>query len=136
MKATGIIRHIDDLGCIVIPKEIRRALQMEIGTQVEMRTNNNGEIILKKYKKSWEQHAIDFYDSHPHIFLDKTATYAFYHHGHYTVCFINSCCVKDSRVGTAKRHTKDSHDYRIGKVAAYAHAIGQPIDEMIGYKGK
>lgn len=136
MKSTGIIRYIGDLGTVVIPKEIRNTFHLEIGEPLEIYTNKQGEIILKKYKKSWEQHAIDFYNSHSHIFQDKTATYAFYHHGHYTVCFINSCGVKNSRIGTAKRHTKDSHDYRIGKVAAYARAIGQPLNELIGYKGK
>ncbi len=49
MKATGIIRRIDDLGRIVIPKEIRRTLTINEGDPLEIYTENNGNIILKKY---------------------------------------------------------------------------------------
>ncbi|MEG1705731.1 MAG: stage V sporulation T C-terminal domain-containing protein [Clostridia bacterium] len=50
MKATGIVRKIDDLGRIVIPKEIRKALRIRIGDPLEIYVERNGEIILKKYK--------------------------------------------------------------------------------------
>ena len=49
MKATGIVRKIDDLGRIVIPKEIRRTLRLSEGTPLEIFTDREGEIILKKY---------------------------------------------------------------------------------------
>lgn len=49
MKATGIIRRIDDLGRIVVPKEIRRTLRIREGDPLEIFTNHGGEIILKKY---------------------------------------------------------------------------------------
>lgn len=49
MKATGIVRRIDDLGRVVIPKEIRRVLRIREGDPLEIYTNNNGEVILKKY---------------------------------------------------------------------------------------
>lgn len=49
MKATGIVRRIDDLGRIVIPKEIRRTLKIKEGTPMEIFTDKQGEIILKKY---------------------------------------------------------------------------------------
>lgn len=49
MKATGIIRRIDDLGRIVIPKEIRRGSFIRNGDPLEIYTGNEGEIILKKY---------------------------------------------------------------------------------------
>ena len=49
MKATGIVRRIDDLGRIVIPKEIRRTLRFREGEPLEIYTDNTGEIILKKY---------------------------------------------------------------------------------------
>lgn len=49
MKATGIVRRIDDLGRIVIPKEIRRAYNLREGDPVEFYSDKNGEIILKKY---------------------------------------------------------------------------------------
>lgn len=49
MRATGIVRRIDDLGRIVIPKEIRRTLRLREGTPLEIFTDREGEIILKKY---------------------------------------------------------------------------------------
>lgn len=49
MKATGIVRRIDDLGRIVIPKEIRRTLRIREADPLEIYTDREGEIILKKY---------------------------------------------------------------------------------------
>ena len=49
MKATGIVRRIDDLGRVVIPKEIRRTLRIKEGSPLEIFTDREGEIILKKY---------------------------------------------------------------------------------------
>ena len=49
MKATGIVRRIDDLGRVVIPKEIRRTLRIREGDPLEIYTDKEGEIILKKY---------------------------------------------------------------------------------------
>lgn len=49
MKATGVVRRIDDLGRIVIPKEIRRTLRIKEGDPLEIFTDKEGEVILKKY---------------------------------------------------------------------------------------
>ena len=49
MKATGIVRRIDDLGRVVIPKEIRRTLRIKEGDPLEIFTDREGEVILKKY---------------------------------------------------------------------------------------
>lgn len=49
MKATGIVRRIDDLGRVVIPKEIRRTLRIREGDPLEIFTDKDGEIVLKKY---------------------------------------------------------------------------------------
>ena len=49
MKATGIVRRIDDLGRVVVPKEIRRVLRIREGDPLEIYTGNAGEVILKKY---------------------------------------------------------------------------------------
>jgi len=49
MKATGVVRRIDDLGRIVIPKEIRRNLRIREGDSLEIYTDSNDAIILKKY---------------------------------------------------------------------------------------
>ena len=49
MKATGIVRRIDDLGRIVIPKEIRRTLHIRESDPLEIFTDREGQVILKKY---------------------------------------------------------------------------------------
>ncbi|MUK88068.1 stage V sporulation protein T [Ornithinibacillus sp. L9] len=49
MKATGIVRRIDDLGRVVIPKEIRRTLRIREGDPLEIFIDREGEVILKKY---------------------------------------------------------------------------------------
>ncbi|MCI8624735.1 MAG: stage V sporulation protein T [Lachnospiraceae bacterium] len=49
MKATGIVRRIDDLGRVVVPKEIRRTMRIREGDPLEIYTDREGEIILKKY---------------------------------------------------------------------------------------
>ena len=60
MKATGVIRRVDDLGRIVIPKEIRRILRIREGDPLEFFTDNNA-ICLKKYQpyetETWEKAA-------------------------------------------------------------------------------
>ncbi len=49
MKATGIVRRIDDLGRVVIPKEIRRTMRIREGSPLEIYTGVSGEVIFKKY---------------------------------------------------------------------------------------
>lgn len=49
MKATGIVRRIDDLGRVVIPKEIRRVMRIREGDPLEIFTESGGEVIFRKY---------------------------------------------------------------------------------------
>ena len=49
MKATGIVRRIDDLGRVVIPKEIRRTMRIREGDPLEIFTDKDGEVVFKKY---------------------------------------------------------------------------------------
>ena len=49
MKATGIVRRIDDLGRVVIPKEIRRTMRIREGSPLEIYTDRDGEVIFRKY---------------------------------------------------------------------------------------
>lgn len=59
MKATGIVRRIDDLGRVVIPKELRRNLNIKEGDPLELFTTNDGMVFFKKYmpteEKDWEK---------------------------------------------------------------------------------
>lgn len=65
MKATGIVRRIDELGRIVIPKEIRKVLKINDSDPLEIYTGGNGDIIFKKYNvvRSAED-SIDALESH------------------------------------------------------------------------
>lgn len=56
MKATGIVRRIDDLGRVVIPKEIRRTMRIREGDPLEIYTDREGEVIFKKYSPIGELH--------------------------------------------------------------------------------
>ena len=58
MKATGIVRRIDDLGRVVVPKEIRRTLRIREGEPLEIFTNREGGIIFKKYSPIGELGAL------------------------------------------------------------------------------
>lgn len=75
MKATGIVRRIDDLGRVVIPKEIRRTLRIREGDPLEIFVDRDGEVILKKYSPIGElgefakEYADSLYDSLHHITL-------------------------------------------------------------------
>jgi len=65
MKATGIVRRIDELGRVVIPKEIRRTLRIREGDPLGIYTDHDGEVVLKKYSPIGEIASIakDYTDS-------------------------------------------------------------------------
>ncbi|MGD8192535.1 stage V sporulation protein T [Brevibacillus ginsengisoli] len=75
MKATGIVRRIDDLGRVVIPKEIRRTLRIREGDPLEIFVDRDGEVILKKYSPIGElgdfakEYADSLFESLNHIVL-------------------------------------------------------------------
>lgn len=75
MKATGIVRRIDDLGRVVVPKEIRRTLRIREGDPLEIFVDREGEVILKKYSPIRElsdfakEYAEALYDSLGHLIL-------------------------------------------------------------------
>ena len=56
MKATGIVRRIDDLGRVVIPKEIRRTLRIREGEPLEIFTDSDGAVIFKNTPRSVNSH--------------------------------------------------------------------------------
>lgn len=75
MKATGIVRRIDDLGRVVIPKEIRRTLRIREGDPLEIFVDRDGEVILKKYSPIGElgdfakEYVDSLYEATGHIAL-------------------------------------------------------------------
>lgn len=142
MASNGIVRHIDELGRIVIPKEIRRELKIEEGGLVEISYDHNGSITIKTHRKSFEQCAIDWYHKamNPQNKSDlnfqcfRTASFKLF--SDYTFCIVgNSSSACPTRGGFAKRFADDIYDERIGKVAAYAKAMGHNLNKMIGYEG-
>lgn len=84
MKATGIVRRIDDLGRVVIPKEIRRTLRIREGDPLEIFVDRDGEVILKKYSPIGElgdfaqEYADSLHETTEHIALisDRDAVVA------------------------------------------------------------
>ena len=72
MKATGIVRRIDDLGRVVIPKEIRRTMRIREGDPLEIYTDNDGQVLFKKYSPIGELSA--FAGQYAEV-LSKTAGY-------------------------------------------------------------
>lgn len=100
MKATGIVRRIDDLGRVVIPKEIRRTLRIREGDPLEIFTDREGEIILKKYSPIGElgNFAKDFAET-----LSQTS-------GHIT-CIVD----KDQIIAVSGGKQKDFQDKNISQ---------------------
>ena len=132
MKANGIVRHVDDLGRVAIPKEIRRMFGIAEGDPLEIFTDSNGEIIIRKYKRPFEHYAEDWYSEH----IDILNRCEFFTHGDYTFCIVpaglgharKTCC------GYSKRFYSDKRNVAIGQVAAYAKAVGLNLNKMIGYE--
>ena len=75
MKATGIVRRIDDLGRVVIPKEIRRTMRIREGDPLEIYTTRDGEVIFKKYSliSGLEDFAAQFCDTLSDVLFITTA---------------------------------------------------------------
>lgn len=98
MKATGIVRRIDDLGRVVIPKEIRRTMRLREGEPLEIYTEKAGEIILKKYSPIAD--LAEFAQHYADALFQSTAS---------------MCCItdRDSIIAVAGLSKKDYMDKKI-----------------------
>ena len=102
MKATGIVRRIDDLGRVVIPKEIRRTMRIREGDPLEIYTDREGEVIFKKYSPIGE--------------LNNFASQ--YAETLYKTCDLSVViCDRDSVIACAGVPKRDFQDKRISKEA-------------------
>ncbi|QKS69644.1 stage V sporulation protein T [Paenalkalicoccus suaedae] len=101
MKATGIVRRIDDLGRVVIPKEIRRTLRIREGDPLEIFVDREGEVILKKYSPISELN--DF---------SKEYAEALYDSLHQTILIAD----RDTFINVAGGAKKDYQNRPIGKL--------------------
>lgn len=131
MKPTGIIRRIDDLGRVVIPKDVRRICKIKEGDPLEIFTEHDGSIVIKPYRKSWEDTVLEWWDKNQNRPAMRCSDFT--RKGDYTFCVVNRP-YSSSVAGFAKRYCNDTDDDRIGKVAAFARAVGVPINELIGWK--
>ena len=113
MKATGIVRRIDDLGRIVIPKEIRRNIGLREGDAMEIFLEDN-RICLEKYGISEEDLAIRC-----HRYISSMGDYI------KTIIFIDGATVVffvDGATATVKKHDADDFDMNIALCYACAQA--------------
>ncbi len=111
MKATGIVRRIDELGRVVIPKEIRRTLRIREGDPLEIFTDRDGEVILKKYSPIGELGD----------FAQEYAESLFQSLGHITII-----CDKDAVIAVAGASKKEHLD----------RAISPDIEELMESRKK
>lgn len=130
---TGIIRRVDELGRVVIPKSIRSTLGIEENTPLEIRYDLYGRIILSKYCRSFEKCCFDWYEENRHI-MEKCHFMTQYGYG-YTFCITPIDPDGSTRAGFAKCSKDDEWNTNIGRVAAYANAMGYDLNKMIGYEG-
>lgn len=133
MKSAGIIRRVDEHGRVVLPKAVREALKIEEDTSLVIQYNQNGEIILSKYSKSFEKCCFDWYEEHRPI-MEKCHFMTQYGYG-YTFCITPVAPDGSTRAGFAKCFKDDEWNTNIGRVAAYANAMGYDLNKMIGYEG-
>lgn len=129
---TDIICRIDELGRVVIPKAIREVLNIIENTPLVIQYNQNGEIILRKYSKSFEQCCHDWYEANRHV-MDRCHFMTQYGYG-YTFCITPVAPDGSTRAGFAKCSKDDEWNTNIGRVAAYANAMGYDLNKMIGYE--
>ena len=133
MESTGIIRRVDGNGRVAIPKVIREVLKIEENTPLEFQYIGNGKIILSKYSKSFEKCCHDWYEENRHI-MEMCHFMTQYGYG-YTFCITPVDPDGSTRAGFAKCSKDDEWNTNIGRVAAYANAMGRDLNKMIGYEG-
>lgn len=131
MKNSDIIRRIDDLGRIVIPKEICRNSRVKEGTPIEIAIDENGNIILTPYLTKaeklnrWMDTVLTTMDKD----LDEVK---FYFHGSAIVCVREEGYKFSSDgVGIAVCSPNDNYDENVGKCIAYCRAADIPIPDFL-----
>lgn len=113
MKATGIVRRIDDLGRIVIPKEIRRNLHIREGDAMELFVDGNN-IVFRRYEVSEEDLALACrnYVAKMNIYIKSVTSI-----DHTTIVVFTN-----GKVATVKRHKSDAYDMNTALCYAFAQA--------------
>lgn len=132
MLSKRLVRRIDNRGRITFPIANLNSINLHTGDSVEIALQDDGVIVIRPYKKSWEDTVLKWWNEN----YDRPAMRRsnFTRMGDYTFCVL---CKSDGTcmAGFAKRCFGDKDDDRIGRVAAFARAIGKPINELVGWKG-
>ena len=130
MKATGIVRRIDDLGRVVIPKEIRRTLNIREGDPLEVFVGENGSVVFQKYEIPTEDKAAFAQKWLENNALPMRATSAkFSIENKTTTCEVVS---NNSRqTGTATATAKDTFIPAVGMVIAFCRATGRTVPQEL-----
>ena len=130
MKATGIVRRIDDLGRVVIPKEIRRTLNIREGDPLEVFVGENDSVVFQKYEIPTEDKAAFAQKWLENNALPMRATSAkFSIENKTTTCEVVS---NNSRqTGTATATAKDTFIPAVGMVIAFCRATGRTVPQEL-----
>ena len=112
MKSTGIVRRIDDLGRIVIPKEIRSRMEIKDGDPLELFLGDNGELTLKKYVT--ESEALSEQCAEYVAIMAPKISAIMYQDDTMTVIDRNG------EKQTVKRNSKDKFDFNVAVACAFA----------------
>ena len=130
MKATGIVRRIDDLGRVVIPKEIRRTLNIQEGDPLEVFVGENGSVVFQKYETPTEDKAAFAQKWLENNALSMRATSAkFSIENKTTTCEV---VINNSRrIRTATTNVRDTFIPAIGMVIAFCRATGRTIPQEL-----
>lgn len=125
MKATGIVRRIDDLGRVVIPKEIRRQFKIREGDPLEIYTTNEG-IVFAPYDNHVEKEtfATEWLRQQKDALKNNRAKFSV--EGNVTICEIISCD-RNRSTGVSTCNPCDDFSPAIGMVISYCRAVGFPI---------
>ena len=129
MKATGIVRRIDDLGRVVIPKEIRRTLNIREGDALEIYTTDDG-VVFRKYAQPTETKAAIAQKWLEDNALPMRATSAkFSIENKTTICEVVSN--NSRRTGTATATAEDICIPAVGMVIAFCRASGRTVPQEL-----
>lgn len=127
MKATGIVRRIDDLGRVVIPKEIRRTMNLREGDPLEICTTDKGIVLTKYREETKEEFAKKWITVH-----DR---YAEMYQARFTIERATTTCEVvvngERRYGTAVCNPQDNFDASIGMAIALCRATNVSIPEEL-----
>ena len=125
MKATGIVRHIDDLGRVVIPKELRKKFNIREGEALEIFTTDEG-IVFAPYDNQTEKETFATNWLRKYKDALKNNRTKFSVDGGVTTCeVINGD--RNRKTGVSTCDSRDDFSPAIGMVISYCRAIGCPI---------